>query len=347
MRIERTNRRKSTNEASSVVATNPTANEPSKNKSPRANRVKSVVSASPAQEPVIEVGEVAVETTSPEAVPVTASQATGNPPEGAEIMFQEDRPHVRAWLTNQEWLVCIEGDIKAPADGWYSVTKKGELVRRHYSKGKLHNQGGPAEISVSKSRQSEMHCTHGMITNSFGPAITVQFAGGERIERFVVNDEDQRTLITYQDGSTFERFSAGSLTKGSVIHRDGGPALIRKNSTGLVLQEEYYSQGKLHRAGDRPAVIIGRHVEYRDRGELHRVAGPALITESGQQFYYLEGKEVFKTSVSKAHLSETGASGVGETSKDIIAHGNHDERRAEMASRVDAWASSKGRKLIA
>lgn len=69
----------------------------------------------------------------------------------------------------------------------------------------------------------------------------------------------------------------------AVIHRDDGPALRWMNSEGALISEEWFSDGRRHRMGDRPAVVYtsGAMWWYRS-GLLHRDGDePAYVSETG------------------------------------------------------------------
>lgn len=61
-------------------------------------------------------------------------------------------------------------------------------------------------------------------------------------------------------------------------HRDDGPAVIIKTPTdGLMIKQEWYKNGKLHRL-DGPAIdLVPEQQEWYKDGERHRVGGPAFV----------------------------------------------------------------------
>lgn len=86
-----------------------------------------------------------------------------------------------------------------------------------------------------------------------------------------------------------------------VLHREGGPAVVKYYEDGRVKRKEYYTSGKLHNRVGGPAVIEYyengnvKCEEYYDDGELHRADGPAVIKyyEDGkikEESYYFKGK---------------------------------------------------------
>jgi len=76
--------------------------------------------------------------------------------------------------------------------------------------------------------------------------------------------------------------------KNGKLHRDGDkPAVIWADGTKF-----YYKNGKLHRGGDKPAVIYTNGTKYYKNGELHRDGDkPAVICASGTKYYYKNGKQ--------------------------------------------------------
>src|ERR1700760_2897730 len=84
-----------------------------------------------------------------------------------------------------------------------------------------------------------------------------------------------------RDGEMWEEYRSNGIR--GPLHRVGGPALTFTSRNGIVVEEKFYKDGKLHRL-DGPAVIsrdpyngaITVEEWYRD-GSLHREDGPARV----------------------------------------------------------------------
>ncbi len=91
------------------------------------------------------------------------------------------------------------------------------------------------------------------------------------------------TLVITEDGTEM-------YYKDGKLHRAGDkPAVIYLNGT-----QYFYKDGKLHREGDKPAIIYadGSRSFYKD-GVLHRDGDkPAMISVSGTQYFYKNGNHV-------------------------------------------------------
>lgn len=103
--------------------------------------------------------------------------------------------------------------------------------------------------------------------------------------------EEKSTFVDMRIGK-FEVVSIGGRIthyKNGKIHRDGDkPAVIYADGT-----QSYYKDGELHRDGDKPAEIFenGRQHFYKN-GQLHRDGDkPAVIYADGSQRYFKDGKE--------------------------------------------------------
>jgi len=77
------------------------------------------------------------------------------------------------------------------------------------------------------------------------------------------------------------------------LHRINGPALIERLIDRNKTTESWYKNGKRHRDGELPAVIIHYDGSVSKRwyknGKLHRINGPAVIGCNGSQLWYKNG----------------------------------------------------------
>jgi hypothetical protein len=92
-----------------------------------------------------------------------------------------------------------------------------------------------------------------------------------------------------QDGSTVWHDAEG------LMHRDYDlPAYIRGDGS----HTEWWSHGKRHRTGDKPAVetSVGYRAWWKN-GKLHRVNKPAVIYPNGNEEYWYKGTRGTKNSV--------------------------------------------------
>ena len=71
-------------------------------------------------------------------------------------------------------------------------------------------------------------------------------------------------------------------------HRDGDKPAVKGQDGSLF----WYNNDKIHRDGDKPAVEFesGTKFWYK-KGKLHRENGPAVIMDSGEQYWYLNDEE--------------------------------------------------------
>jgi hypothetical protein len=116
---------------------------------------------------------------------------------------------------------------------------------------------------------------------------------------------DARNDITRGVDSNGSQF----WTKGGLLHRDDGPAIIYRSGTeewyrnGLRHREggpaaiyangtqEWYYNGFLHREGG-PARIGGKAEEWLHHGSYHRTDGPACICYDGAQRWWVSGQNI-------------------------------------------------------
>lgn len=66
------------------------------------------------------------------------------------------------------------------------------------------------------------------------------------------------------------------------IHRHNGPAIILRNEKGQIVRQEYYNDGKLHRAEGNPAIecLLNGSREWLENGVHHREGGPSIETRN-------------------------------------------------------------------
>ncbi len=70
------------------------------------------------------------------------------------------------------------------------------------------------------------------------------------------------------------------------LHRTDGPAVI--GTTGI---RQWWLNGKLHRKNG-PAVIDNHYSSWWVNGKRHRIGGPAFIDNTGNQGWYVNGREI-------------------------------------------------------
>jgi hypothetical protein len=72
-------------------------------------------------------------------------------------------------------------------------------------------------------------------------------------------------------------------------HRVDGPAVRRYYDDGFRSQEEWWFDGLLHRADDKPAHIGSFRREWWFQGKKHRETGPAVIHTNGNEEWWFNG----------------------------------------------------------
>jgi hypothetical protein len=101
-----------------------------------------------------------------------------------------------------------------------------------------------------------------------------------------------------EDGAPLTNWIEEYFYADDELHREDGPAIIKRNDAFGILEEYYYRRGKLDRKSG-PAVIKrnadgSTEEEYYRDGELHRKNGPAVIKHnadgSTEEEYYQDGK---------------------------------------------------------
>lgn len=96
---------------------------------------------------------------------------------------------------------------------------------------------------------------------------------------------DSTTTVTYEMVA-----GARMWKKGGKLHRDGDrPALVGADGTQI-----WYQHGWRHRDGDRPAVILANGTqEWYQHGKRHRDRGrPAILFADGRREWYVRGRRV-------------------------------------------------------
>lgn len=79
---------------------------------------------------------------------------------------------------------------------------------------------------------------------------------------------------------TDSRGSLLYLNDNGKLHREGGPAIIRRDQ-----YQAWYQNGILHRE-DGPAVVFKKYQSWYNNGERHRADGPAVVYGDGTLVYY-------------------------------------------------------------
>ena len=75
-----------------------------------------------------------------------------------------------------------------------------------------------------------------------------------------------------------------------VLHRQGGPAYIGRNTNGTLTVERWFFLGRLHRE-DGPAVKFSDGSQYcYFNGKSHRDHGPACMSADGRYKWFRHGK---------------------------------------------------------
>jgi hypothetical protein len=159
----------------------------------------------------------------------------------------------------------------------------GRLIREeYYHYGKLHRIGGPAYLEYREdgSLLLESWRRHGIQHRDpeNGPAST----------------------MICEDGGCFEEYFVDGR-----YHRDPaiGPACIKRNAAGQVVNQIYWVRGEVHRDPRQGPARIGydgntEETEYYQNDQRHREDGPAVIHrdratgEILKQEYWLHGERV-------------------------------------------------------
>jgi len=180
-------------------------------------------------------------------------------------------------------------------------SSSGSVTKEYYIQGKLHRVGGPARVVEEKSDDLSKtvlkeYYQDGKPYREEGPtSIKAYFAREfegkyyvEKIEEEYLNAEGE----AHREGAPAIIFRSGDgcmedllYVQNGVIHREDGPANIRKGLDGY-LEETYFQNGVKHRA-DGPAHIIRNRngngslkEAYFQNGRKHRENGPAYISRS-------------------------------------------------------------------
>lgn len=241
-----------------------------------------------------------------------------------------------------EGVACVDGDPEKTANGWFMHMYQGHEIREHFVNGLLHRDDGPAYIKDGEFK-TEGWAINGVYHRTDGPAIISKHPDGLVQEHFFVDGVAVRKMGVFPDGGSIETFCTGSLFFWE-RHNDKGPAVIYRDKDGAIVREEYYLNGSLHRVGDKPAITAGKHMEWWDRGELHRSSGPAIVTAKGEKRYFLEGREVGRNEVSKAAVENSHNQGIGEADQDTQAPSDGGKREEEMRNRIGSWKKEKANK---
>ena len=77
------------------------------------------------------------------------------------------------------------------------------------------------------------------------------------------------------------------LDQNNRLHREDGPAVIRKNGT-----IEYYIHGQRHRLNGPAVILVGIREEYWVNGDRHRLNGPAVIWNNGPIEWWIKDRRV-------------------------------------------------------
>lgn len=154
--------------------------------------------------------------------------------------------------------------------------------------GKLHRDDGPAYEDIKQ----EHWYKNGLRHRDDGPAIITKDGKDPTYYREgQLHREDGPAYVDY--GGTQHWYKNGKR------HCATGPAVIY--STGAV---EYYLDGiyisnkkvwedkvKIMTANEITSTRIGNRIEYRNKlGQLHREDGPAMVYDTGDEYYYINNK---------------------------------------------------------
>lgn len=127
--------------------------------------------------------------------------------------------------------------------------------------------------------------------------VTDSDGGVEITSVYAVTEEVSGELDRRTQKPTGKDLQAWLETKGCRLDSSGGPAFVRRHSTGET-EEYYYRDGKPHREDGAAAVwrfADGSVIEeyYRD-GKLHREGGPAVVKRFADgsviEEYYSDGE---------------------------------------------------------
>ena len=97
-------------------------------------------------------------------------------------------------------------------------------------------------------------------------------------------------MAQYKDGShTKNEFDYLEWRQNDKMHRDGDkPAIIYADGSLA-----WYQIGLIHRDGDKPAIITADGgLEWWKNGQLHRYSGPARIRPSGGMSWWIRGEYI-------------------------------------------------------
>jgi hypothetical protein len=151
----------------------------------------------------------------------------------------------------------------------------------------------------NNSIYSYQYWTEGLKTRVGGPAI-IQFVNtppdeNKRLTRLFNYFWYEDDVLTREDGPALV-LSNGTEEwyRNGVLHRDDGPAVslfLYKEEDGTSLFDQYwYTDGKLNREGDLPAVERANGcLEWYIEDVRTRVGAPAITKLDGSEFWYLDG----------------------------------------------------------
>lgn len=147
----------------------------------------------------------------------------------------------------------------------------------------LHKEDGPAEKYTSGYIQYHLHGEKFFTQDEFNRVLNLE----KNMTQITANYHGQIPLAF--TGVVEMPKEKVWYSKGQ-IHREMGPA--REHVDGKM---EWRHKGKLHRAGNLPAIIFPNgDKEYFLHGSFHRTDGPARIAIDGTEEYYFHGKKYTK-----------------------------------------------------
>lgn len=217
------------------------------------------------------------------------------------------------------------------------INVTGNLIEKWKKKEKLHRIGGPARREICPHTQqliSEQWYEHGkeldkrvhaiFRRNKYYPVnrlpggitlddtLDLSFETSEiklpkrlKIKGDLIYSGDNKPdipegIVVEGNSSQLQGCFVEVYRRNNLLHRDDGPAYIKRDSEGRVIEERWYRNGRLHREDGASLItyMLNGHVDsehwYRN-GERHRIGGPALVErecskEMRRESWYYNGQ---------------------------------------------------------
>lgn len=144
-----------------------------------------------------------------------------------------------------------------------------------YNKGKIHRDGGPAFISEN----CEAWFVNGHLHRENAPAFIYKNDYEEKAD-ISINGQQLGIKGFFRDIEILKNSVEQWWIKGK-LHREDGPALIRKDGTKL-----WFRYNRLHRENGPAVIYPNGSCEWWFKNKLHRADGPAIELQEGNFIFY-------------------------------------------------------------